>query len=119
MSDIEVRIGKFVRLCQGWDAVSLAKPAGEANAISDRIWGIGERLRADAVGREALEQLAVASEFAAVRLKAAVTCLRWAPDVGVASLEQILAGQGDRYGMLPSLAFVLLAAYREGTLFAD
>lgn len=112
------RLLEFARLCQSWDAVPLTNPRA-ANAISDQIWALGEELRQSAAARLELEKYAANHSSAAVRLKAAVTCLRWSPEVGVQSLEEVLSGRGLRYGMLPSLAFALLSSYRAGTLFPD
>lgn len=112
-------VNRFVELSERWSAVPLTRPAAEANVISDEVWLLGEELRRTSKGREQLEMLATDHDSPAVRLKAAVTCLKWAPDQGVSALQEILDGRGEKYGMLPSLALVLLDSYRSGTLFRE
>lgn len=113
---VDARLREFVRLCIAWDAVPLTN-AAEANAVSDRIWHLGEELREWSEARVALEDYAASHPSAAVRLKAAVTSLGWAPTIGISSLEEIAAGRGSQYGMLPSLAIALLSSFRAKTLF--
>jgi hypothetical protein len=110
------RLSEFIQLCQAWDAVPLTNAAA-ANVISDKIWYLAEELRQSPEARLWLEDFATNHPSAAVRLKAAVTCLRWAPTIGTNSLEEILAGRGRDYGMLPNLAVALLSSFRAGTLF--
>lgn len=117
MKERETDISEFVKLCIEWEALPLATPAAVANALSDRIWAYGENLRELPEGRHALEEFAATHASPGVRLKAATICLRWAPDIAVPSLTEILQGQGPEYGMLPALAYVLLEMHRSGTLF--
>lgn len=107
---------QFISLCIAWSTLSPLEPPAVSNAIAGRIWRLGESMRKSTAGRASLESLARSHESPAVRLKASAVCLRWAPEMGVRSLEEIAADPERRYGLLPSLAFVILDMQRKGTL---